>query len=42
MFLGEPHMSTALTDLLFWIGAFVALFFLLRFLQKRKTPKKDD
>lgn len=30
-------MSDALTDLLFWIALFVGLFFLFRWLQKRKS-----
>lgn len=38
-------MSTALIDLLFWIGVFAALFFLFRWLQARKKrdePGKDN
>lgn len=37
-------MSTALLDLLFWIAAFVALFFLFRWLQARKKrgPSQDE
>jgi hypothetical protein len=33
-------MSHALLDLLFWIVAFVALFFLFRWLQARKNRKQ--
>ncbi len=32
-------MPSALADLLFWIAAFAALFFLFRYLQKRKNDK---
>lgn len=35
-------MPTALADLLFWILAFVGLFFLLRYLQRRKAQKEDS
>ena len=35
-------MSTALTDLLFWIAVFAALFVLFRYLQKRKDKDKKD
>lgn len=35
-------MPDYIVDLLFWIGVFVALFFLLRFVQKRKQDKEDD
>ena len=35
-------MSEAMTDLLFWIVAFVALFFLFRWLQAAKKKKKED
>ncbi len=35
-------MSTALGDLLFWVVLFIALFFLLRYLQKRKHDNKKD
>lgn len=38
-------MSTALIDLLFWIGAFAVLFFLFRWLQARKkrdAPPEDE
>ena len=35
-------MNSALGDLLFWIAIFVALFFLFRWLQARKTKRKDD
>ena len=35
-------MSTAIGDLLFWVVLFVALFFLLRYLQKRKNDSEKD
>ncbi|WP_263844084.1 hypothetical protein [Roseobacter sinensis] len=39
-------MGTALIDLLFWTGLFIALFFLFRWLQARKkrngAPPPDD
>lgn len=35
-------MSHALLDLLFWIAAFVALFFLFRWLQARKKRGLPD
>jgi len=34
-------MPVWLADLLFWVGAFIALFFLIRFLQKRKKDRED-
>lgn len=34
-------MSEALLDLLFWIVALAVLFFVFRFLQKRKDKNKD-
>ncbi len=34
-------MSEALSDLLFWIVVFVALFFLFRWLQARKKKGSD-
>lgn len=34
-------MPVWLGDLLFWIGAFVVLFFVLRYLQKRKKDGED-
>ncbi len=33
-------MPDALTDLLFWIAVFAALFFLIRYLQKKKNDKE--
>ena len=35
-------MPSALVDLLFWIAVFVVLFFVLRFLQKRKGKDRDE
>jgi len=35
-------MPTWLGDLLFWIGAFIALFFLIRYLQSRKDKDGED
>ncbi len=35
-------MSETLLDLIFWIVALVALFFLFRFLQARKKSNQTD
>jgi hypothetical protein len=35
-------MSTAFADLMFWIIALIALFFVFRWLQRRKDRKPGD
>lgn len=35
-------MSHAMGDLLFWIVALVAMFFVLRYFQKRKNKDRED
>jgi len=35
-------MSTTLADLLFWVVALIALFLVLRWIQKRKAAQRDE
>lgn len=35
-------MTTALADLLFWVVILIALYFLVRYLQKRKAASQKD